>query len=131
MAFDFGGKRTGVAVTDPLQIIATSLETVDTEKIYDYILNYLKKENVERFVVGYPKDLMNRDQAITKHVDTFVEQLEKRFNLPVSKVDERFTSLEAQRALVQTGMKKSQRQQKGNLDKVSATIILQAYLQTR
>ncbi|HZG00904.1 MAG TPA: Holliday junction resolvase RuvX [Chitinophagales bacterium] len=131
MAFDFGGKRTGVAVTDPLQIIATSLETVETNSIYDYIAKYLKTENVERFVVGYPRDLMNRDQTITKHVNTFIEQLEKRFNLPVSKVDERFTSLEAQRTLVNSGMKKQQRREKGHLDKISATIILQAYLQTK
>lgn len=130
MAFDYGGKRTGIAVTDPMQIIATSLETVDTTKVFDFVANYIKKESVERFVVGYPKDLMNRDQAITQHVNAFVAQLEKQFNLPVSKVDERFTSLEAQRTLVQSGMKKMQRREKGNLDKISATIILQAYLQT-
>jgi len=131
MAFDYGGKRTGVAVTDPLQIIATSLETVDTAKIYDFVQNYMKTETVERFVVGYPKDLMNREQAITQHVNAFVAQLEKKFNLPVTKVDERFTSVEAQRTMIQSGMKKMQRRKKGNLDKISATIILQAYLQTK
>jgi putative holliday junction resolvase len=131
LAFDYGGKRTGIAVTDPLQIIASQLETVETNVIYDYIKKYIAVEKVERFVVGYPRDLMNRDQAITKHVDTFIDQLETRFNLPVTKIDERFTSIEAQRALVQSGMKKMQRQVKGNLDKMSAAIILQAYLQTK
>ena len=131
MAFDYGGKRTGIAVTDPMQIIATSLETVDTTRVFDFVTNYMKTENVERFVVGYPKDLMNRDQSITKHVNTFIAELEKKYNLPVSKVDERFTSLEAQRTLVQSGMKKMQRREKGNLDKISATIILQAYLQSK
>lgn len=131
MAFDYGGKRTGVAVTDPLQIIATALDTVDTSKIFDYIQAYFKNERVERFVVGYPKDLMNRDQAITQHVNAFIAQLEKRFNLPVSKVDERYTSVEAQRSMIQSGMKKMQRREKGNLDKISAAIILQAYLQAK
>ena len=131
MTFDYGGKRTGIAVTDPLQIIPSSLETVDTATVYDFIAKYLKTENVERFVVGYPRDLMNRDMEITKHVDNFIAHLEKRFDLPVTKIDERFTSVEAQRALVQSGMKKSQRQQKGNLDKMSAAIILQAYLQSK
>ena len=131
MAFDYGGKRTGIAVTDPMQIIATSLDTVDTTKVFDFITNYLKNEKVERFVVGYPKDLMNRDQAITQHVDKFIIELEKRYNLPISKVDERFTSSEAQRTLVQSGMKKMQRREKGNLDKISANIILQAYLQSK
>jgi putative holliday junction resolvase len=131
MGFDYGGKRTGIAVTDPLQIIATSLDTVETAKIFDYIQNYLKTETVERFVVGYPKDLMNRDQAITQHVNAFIAQLEKRFNLPVTKIDERFTSVEAQRTMIQSGMKKMQRREKGNLDKISATIILQAYMQAK
>ena len=131
MGFDYGGKRTGIAVTDPMQIIATSLETVDTAKVFDFVLKYLKTEPVERFVVGYPKDLMNRDQAITQHVNVFITELEKRFGLPVTKVDERFTSVEAQRAMLQSGMKKSERREKGNLDKISAAIILQAYLQSK
>lgn len=129
LAFDFGGKRTGIAVSDPLKIIATALDTVETEKLFEYIDKYLKNETVDTFVVGYPKDLMNRSQPITEQVDKFILKLQSKYSIPIVKIDERLSSAEAQRTMIMSGMKKSQRQQKGNLDKISAVIILQNYMQ--
>lgn len=129
LAIDYGKKRTGIAVTDPLRIIATPLETVPTAELLKYLLSYLKKETVDEFVVGMPKTLLNKDSEIAPLVRDFVGELEKTFpGKTIHLADERFTSSMAMRALIDGGMKKKDRQIKGNVDKISATIILQSFL---
>lgn len=129
LAIDYGLKRTGIAVTDPLRIIATPLETVLTADLLTFLKTYLAKEPVDEFVVGMPKTLKNQDSEIAPQVRKFVEQLKITFpEKLVNLVDERFTSSMAQRALIDGGMKKKDRQVKGNVDKVSAAIILQSYM---
>lgn len=132
LAIDYGSKRTGIAVTDPLRIIATPLDTVATIDLLKFLTAYLKKETVDEFVVGMPKTLLNEDSAIAPQVRTFVEELRKFFpEKPIHLADERFTSSMAQRALIEGGMKKKDRQVKGNVDKISATIILQGFMNRR
>lgn len=132
MAIDYGMKRTGLAVTDSLRIIATPLDTVPTATLKDFLKTYFQKEIVDEFVVGMPKTLMNEDSVIAPEVRKFVEELKVIFpDKPIHLVDERFTSSMAQRALIDGGMKKKDRQVKGNVDKVSATIILQSFMDTR
>jgi putative Holliday junction resolvase len=132
LAIDFGTKRTGIAVTDPLRIIATPLETVASSGLLTFLINYTKKETVDEFVVGMPKTLMNEDSAIAPLVRKFVETLKKTFpDKAVHLADERFTSSMAMRAMIDGGMKKKDRQQKGNVDKISATIILQSFLEAK
>jgi putative Holliday junction resolvase len=129
LAIDYGKKRTGIAVTDPMRIIATPLETVATHELLGFLKTYLQKESVDEFVVGMPKTLKNEDSEIAPLVRRFVEQLKKTFSgRPIHLADERFTSAIAQRALIEGGMKKKDRQIKGNVDKVSATIILQSFM---
>jgi putative holliday junction resolvase len=129
LAVDYGLKRTGLAVTDPLRIIATALDTVLTVDLLKYLTAYLQKENVDEFVVGMPKTLMNEDSEIAPQVRTFVEVLKKTFpEKPIHLADERFTSKMAMRTMIDGGMKKKDRQVKGNVDKISATIILQSFL---
>jgi putative Holliday junction resolvase len=129
LAIDYGLKRTGIAVTDPLRIIASPLETVPTEQLLNFLKTYLQKEKVDEFVIGMPKTLKNEDSAIAPDVRKFVTILKSSFpEQPVHEVDERFTSSMAQRALIDGGMKKKDRQVKGNVDKVSAAIILQSFL---
>jgi putative Holliday junction resolvase len=132
MAIDYGMKRTGIAVTDSLRIIATPLDTVPTATVKDFLKSYLQKEVVDEFVVGMPKTLLNEDSAIAPEVRKFVEELKVLFpDKPIHLADERFTSSMAQRALIDGGMKKKDRQIKGNVDKVSATIILQSFMEAR
>ena len=132
LAIDYGKKRTGLAVTDPLRIIATPLETVSTAELLTFLQAYLKKEAVDEFVVGMPKTLMNEDSEIAPLVRKFIEQLKKLFpEKMVHQADERFTSSMAKRALIDGGMKKKDRQNKENVDKISATIILQSFLDSR
>jgi putative Holliday junction resolvase len=132
LAIDYGTKRTGIAVTDPLRIIATPLETVASAGLLAFLVNYTKKETVDEFVVGMPKTLLNEDSAIAPLVRKFVEVLKKTFpDKPVHLADERFTSSMAMRAMIDGGMKKKDRQQKGNVDKISATIILQSFLEAK
>lgn len=132
LAIDYGTKRTGIAVTDTLRIIATPLDTVLTKDLMTFLKNYLQKEPVDEFVVGMPKTLRNEDSEIAPLVRLFVEELKKNFpGKPVHLADERFTSVLAQRALIEGGMKKKDRQVKGNVDKISATIILQSFMQTK
>ncbi len=132
MAFDYGQKRVGVAATDPLQIIANAVDTVETKEIFIFIKNYLAKEQVETFVVGYPYNDGFKDNAVLPHVKKFIAQLEKTYpGIPVIKVDESFTSRMAMEAMVQSGISKKERRKKENLDKISATIILQSYMETR
>ena len=132
LAIDYGLKRTGIAVTDPNRIIATPLETVATSDLIVFLKKYSVSQVVDEFVVGMPKTLKNEDSAIAPQVRIFVAELEKTF--PEKKVhlaDERFTSSIAQRALIDGGMKKKDRQVKGNVDKVSATIILQDFMNSK
>ena len=129
MAFDYGKKRTGIAVTDPLQIIATGLTTVETEKLMDFLIDYLRKEDVERFVIGEPVGLDGQATDASEAVDEFIQSLKKQFpGIPVDKEDERFTSKMAVQTLVKSGIKKKKRRDKKLIDQVSATIILQSYL---
>ena len=131
MAIDYGKKRTGLAVTDPLRIIATPLDTVSTNELISYLGSYMKKETVDEFVVGMPKTLKNEDSEIAPLVRAFVEELKKVY--PEKKIhlaDERFTSRMAMQAMIEGGMKKKDRQIKGNVDKISATIILQSFMRS-
>ncbi|MBW8050383.1 MAG: Holliday junction resolvase RuvX [Cytophagales bacterium] len=132
LALDYGTKRVGIAVTDPSEIIATPLETIHSKDILEFLKIYNEKENIKSFVVGLPKKLNNTDTHATKPVRMFVRQLGKKF--PGKKIhlcDERFTSKIAQQAMLEGGMKKKDRQNKANVDKISATIILQSYLESR
>lgn len=132
LSIDFGTKRTGLAVTDPLQIIATPLETVRTFQAIDYLKKYDATEQIERFVIGMPKNLQNQDTDSTASVRTFINLLHKHFpDHEIHEVDERFTSKMAMAAMVSAGMSKKNRQKKENVDMVSATIILQSYLESR
>ncbi|HEY9047800.1 MAG TPA: Holliday junction resolvase RuvX [Ohtaekwangia sp.] len=129
LAIDYGTKRTGIAVTDVLRIIATPLDTVPSAELLNFLKVYLQKEPVDEFVVGMPKTLKNEDSEIAPLVRKFVEELKKTFpDKPVHLADERFTSSMAMRAMIEGGMKKKDRQVKGNVDKISATIILQSFL---
>lgn len=129
LAVDYGLKRTGIAVTDPLRIIATPLGTVPTNDLLSFLTAYMQKENVDEFVVGMPKTLSNEDSEIAPAVRKFVENLKLKFpEKPVHLADERFTSRLAMQAMIDGGMKKKDRQVKGNVDKISATIILQSFI---
>ena len=131
MAFDYGNKRIGIAVTDPFQIIATGLDTIHPTKIIDYIKNYLLTEQVETFVVGEPKQMDNTPSQSAQHVKGFITLLKKNFpEIPIATVDERFTSKMASATVAQSGFKKSNRQNKERLDTISATIILQSYMES-
>lgn len=132
LAIDYGKKRTGIAVTDLLQIIANGLTTVPTTELMEFILDYVVKEPVERIVVGYPKQMNNEDSENMKRITPFVNQLRKKLpDIPVEFVDERFTSVLAHQAMLDGGLKKKARQNKALVDEISATIILQSYLESR
>ncbi|WP_337043960.1 Holliday junction resolvase RuvX [Emticicia sp. 17c] len=129
LAIDYGAKRTGLAVTDPLKIIASALETVPSETLIAYLQQYTKTEQVEAFVVGLPKSLDGSDTHATALVNKLVETLKVHFaDIPVHLHDERFTSKMAVQAMIAGGMKKKDRQVKGNIDKISAVIILQSFM---
>ncbi|WP_226391103.1 Holliday junction resolvase RuvX [Penaeicola halotolerans] len=130
LAIDYGSKRVGVAVTDPLKMIASPLDTIANDQIFKFLETYCQKESVETLVVGMPKNLQNEDTQSTAGVRDFVEKLKVKFpQLPVKLIDERFTSKMALQAMIAGGSKKKDRKEKaGNIDKVSATIILQSYL---
>lgn len=132
VAIDYGRKRTGLAVTDPLRIIATALETVPTNELLTFLKAYAQKETVDEFVIGMPKTLRNEDSENAPFVREFITTLKISFpEKPVYEADERFTSAIAQRAMIDGGMKKKDRQVKGNVDKISAVLILQAYMEQR
>jgi putative Holliday junction resolvase len=132
LAIDYGLKRTGLAVTDAQRIIATALETVETNKLLVYLEQYFKKENVDQLVVGMPKRLDNTDTDMTPHVEKLVTQLNEKFPaIPVALIDERFTSSIAMDAMIRGGMKKKDRRVKGNVDKISATLILQSFMESK
>lgn len=132
IAIDYGLKRTGLAVTDPLQIIATALDTVESAQLINYLSSYFLREPVDAIVVGMPRNLRNEDTDMTQPVRELVTELGKRFpNKTIHLVDERFTSRIAQQSMVTGGMKKKNRQKKENVDMVSATIILQDFMSSR
>lgn len=131
LAVDYGKKRTGLAVTDELQIIAGGLTTVETTGLFDYILAYVKRENVERIVVGLPKTMNNEYSENMVRIEPFVNRLRKLLpDIPVEYYDERFTSQLAQRAMIDAGLGKKARRNKALVDEISATIILQSYLES-
>ncbi len=131
MAFDYGTKRIGIAVTDPLQIIATGLGTVHPKDIIDYLKKYILTEQVERFIVGEPKQMDNTPSQSAVHVNGFINLLKKQFpGIPISTLDERFTSKMASAAILTSGRNKKDRQDKGLVDTVSATILLQLWMET-
>lgn len=132
LAIDYGLKRTGIAVTDPLQIIATALETVETSTLINFLKSYFQKETVDEVVIGMPKKLNNQDSDTASEIRKFIELFKKDFSsMSIKEVDERFTSSIAQQAMITGGMKKKDRQVKGNVDKISATLILQSYMQSK
>ncbi|HEX5170382.1 MAG TPA: Holliday junction resolvase RuvX [Cyclobacteriaceae bacterium] len=132
MAIDYGLRRTGLAVTDPLRIIATPLDTIESSRLITFLQEYLQRELVDEFVVGMPRTLSGEDSSIAPNVRKFVEELKKTFTgKGIHLMDERFTSSIAKRALIDGGMKKKDRQIKGNVDKVSATILLQDFLNSK
>lgn len=129
MAIDYGIKRTGIAVTDDMQIIASGLTTVDTPKLFSFLTEYLKKEKVEAILVGDPKQMNGMPSESAEMINIFVEKLRNEVNeIEIVRVDERFTSKLAFQSLIQGGAKKKQRQDKGLIDEISATILLQDYL---
>ncbi|WP_420152221.1 Holliday junction resolvase RuvX [Siphonobacter sp.] len=132
LAIDYGTKRVGLAVTDPLQLIATALETVHSKDVMNFLKAYCQRESVEAFVVGMPTNLDGTDTSNTPHVRGFIRLLRKSFpETPVHEHDERFTSVMALQALISMGTTKKDRRDKGVVDRVSATIILQSFLETR
>ena len=129
IGIDFGNKRTGLAASDPLGIFASALETVHSTKIIDYLKKYAEKERIVRFVIGYPMNLDGRPSEAKAHVDAFLPKLKAAFpGTPVELEDERFTSVLAHRAMIDGGMKASRRRDKTEVDRISAAIILQSYL---
>jgi putative Holliday junction resolvase len=130
LGIDYGTKRVGLAVTDPLQIIATALDTVHSMDLFSFIKEYMKTEEIERIVIGMPKNLNNEATHSTPHVVGVVRKLKKEFpQIPVIEVDERFTSKLAFNTMIASGINKKKRAEKGTIDKLSATIILQSYLE--
>lgn len=131
LAIDYGKKRTGLAVTDPLQLIANGLTTVDTAKLIDFLMTYLKKEKVERIVVGLPKQMNGQESDNMKNIIPFVNRLKKLIpDIPIEFFDERFTSVLAHKAMLESGIGKKARQNKALVDEISATIILQSYMES-
>jgi putative Holliday junction resolvase len=132
LGIDFGTKRIGLAVTDPLQIFASPLKTVRNHEFYDFINEYVKTESIEEFVIGYPVTLNNQASESVKYIKPFIKKLKKLFpEIPVTRVDERFTSGMALKTMIEGGVKKKERQNKAMVDKISASIILQSFLDKR
>lgn len=129
LAIDFGKKRTGIAITDELKIIASGLTTLATGELLDFLKDYLSKEKVTLFLVGRPKQMNNLDSESEVLIKPFLKKLTTGFpNIPIERVDERFTSKMAFQTMIDGGLKKKQRRDKGLIDEISATIILQSYL---
>ena len=129
LCIDYGKKRTGIAVTDPLQIIATGLTTVDSPELIPFLKKYFQQEVVERIVIGDPKNLDDSDTHATPLVDDIIKKLTKEFpQMPIEKVDERFTSKMAKEAMLEMGLKKKDRRNKRTVDEIPAAIMLQEYM---
>lgn len=132
LGIDYGTKRVGVAVTDPMQMIASGLTTVGSHEILDFLSTYMQKEKVDAIVLGLPKKMNNEDSESLQYIKQFEIALKRKFpEIPVIWIDERFTSQLALDAMIRGGMKKKDRQVKGNMDKLSAAIILQSYLEQK
>ena len=132
LSIDYGKKRTGLAVTDPLQIIASGLATVSTSELFDYLKQYVAKEQVERIVIGEPKQPNGQPSENLQRVQQFVNRWRKAMSdIPIEYSDERFTSVLAHQAMIDGGLKKKARQDKALVDEISATIILQDYMRSR
>lgn len=132
MAIDYGEKRTGVAVTDPAQIIANGLTTVLTSDLLRFIQDYIKKEAVERFVIGQPKQMSGENSDNAGRVISFISKLQATFpDIPIESYDERFTSVLAHQTMLDGGLKKMARRNKALVDEISATIILQSYMESK
>jgi len=132
LAIDYGTKRCGIAVTDPLQIIATGLETVPTHKLFAFLEAYFKKEEIDCLLVGDPKKLDNTPSETAQHVVGFVRKMKEKYpKLKIELLDERFTSVMAKQAMIAAGSTKTQRKDKGKIDKISAVLLLQNYLETK
>lgn len=130
MAIDYGRKRTGLAVTDPDRIIATGLDTVSSHLVFDFLRQYLNRESVDLFVVGEPRQMDNSPSESQVYTEPFVKKLKKTFpTVPVYRIDERFTSKMASQALIDAGAKRSDRQRKDLVDKISAVLILQLFME--
>lgn len=131
ICIDYGGKRTGLAVTDPFKMIATALTTIPSKALIAFLTDYFAKEAVELILIGEPKNLDDSATHATPLVAAAIKNLAKTFpNIPIQKVDERYTSKMAVRAMIDMGMKKKDRREKGNIDQIAATIMLQEYLQS-
>lgn len=131
LAIDYGQKRTGIAVSDTLQMIANGLTTVPTHELLAFIVDYVGKEPVERILIGLPKQMNNEASENMRRIEPFVRTLKKLPDMPVEYVDERFTSVLAHRTMLEAGLKKKARQNKSLVDEISATIILQSYLESK
>lgn len=129
IGIDYGRKRTGLAVSDPLGIFASPIDTFQSAKIIDYLKNYAKTENIKAFIIGWPLNMNGNLSEAAKDIEAFIKNLTKAFpDIPVIKEDERFTSVLAHKAMIDGGMKKKDRMKKESVDKISASIILQSYL---
>lgn len=132
LAIDYGRKRVGIAVTDPLQMIANGLKTVHSKDIFDFLKEYFAHEDVDAVVVGYPKQMNNQASEAVRYINPFVKRLTKLWpDMQVELQDERFTSKMASQAMIDGGLKKKDRQNKALVDEISATIILQSYLERK
>ncbi|MBZ4675177.1 MAG: hypothetical protein JG772_866 [Dysgonamonadaceae bacterium] len=132
LAIDYGKKRTGIAVSDPLQIIANGLTTVETSRLFDFLHDYMQKEEVSTIVVGLPKQMNNELSENIRRIEPFVNRLRKLYpNLQIEYFDERFTSKMAHQSMIDGGLKKKDRQNKALVDEISATIILQGYMESK
>jgi putative Holliday junction resolvase len=132
LAIDYGKKRVGLAVTDPLQIIANKLETIRAHDIFEYLTEYFRKETVDCVVVGYPTTMKNEASESIRYINPFLKQFQKKFpNMPLELIDERFTSKIAFQTMIDAGLKKKDRQNKELVDAVSATLILQTFMEQK
>lgn len=132
LAIDYGKKRVGLAVTDPLQMIATKLTTVPSHQLFNFLKEYFAKENVEQVIIGYPMQLNNEASEAVLYINPFLKRFQKLYpEMPIEQVDERFTSRMAFQTMIDAGLKKKDRQNKATIDAVSATIILQSYLEQK
>ncbi len=132
LAIDFGKKRTGIAVTDELQIIASGLTTVDTNNLLPFLKEYISKEKVDLFLIGKPKQMNNSDSESETLILDFLSKLQIQIpTIPTQRIDERFTSKMAFQTMIDSGLKKKQRRNKALVDEISATIILQSYLYSK
>jgi putative Holliday junction resolvase len=132
LAIDYGKKRVGIAVTDPLQMIATRLTTIPAHEIWTFLKDYFSRESVEKVIVGYPMQMNNQPSEAVLYINPFLKKFQKDYpNMPLEQVDERFTSKMAFQTMIDAGLKKKDRQNKETIDGISATIILQSYLEQK